>query len=182
MHHEIIIAGFGGQGIMFAGQLLTHAGMVEGRHVSWIPSYGPEMRGGTANCSVVISNREISSPIVTEPTILIVFNQPSLEKFENCVKPEGFIFYNSSIIKRAPQNQNASSYGVPVNEMADELGNPKVANMVMLGALIKITKIVSPETLLSSLEKALGRNKKNMLSLNEKALKAGMEYASKKLK
>ncbi|NLO89178.1 MAG: 2-oxoacid:ferredoxin oxidoreductase subunit gamma [Clostridia bacterium] len=182
MHHEIIIAGFGGQGILFAGQLLTHAGMVEGKHVSWIPSYGPEMRGGTANCSVVISDRGISSPIVTEPTILMAFNGPSLEKFENRIKPEGFIFYNSSIIKRDPQNPKASSYGVPVNEMAEGLGNSKVANMVMLGALIEITKIVSPETLLLSLEKALGRRKKNMLSLNEEALKAGREYAVQRLK
>ncbi len=182
MHNEIIIAGFGGQGIMLAGQLLTHAGMVEGRHVSWIPSYGPEMRGGTANCSVVISDREISSPIVTDPTILIAFNQPSLEKFEKCVKPHGFIFYNSSIIKREPQNPNASSFGIPVNEIADELGSPKVANMVMLGAFLKITNIVSPETLLASLDKILGRAKKNMLSLNEKALKAGMDFALKNLK
>jgi len=177
MHHEIIIAGFGGQGVMFAGQLLTHAGMVEERHVSWIPSYGPEMRGGTANCSVVVSDREISSPVVTEPTILVVLNQPSLDKFEPAVRPGKLIFYNSSIISRRPKRDDVTAYGIPANEMADKLGSSKVTNMVMLGALIEKTKIVALDTVLSSLEKVLPEHRHNLIPLNKRALEAGIEYA-----
>jgi len=179
MHHELILAGFGGQGIMFAGQLLTFAGMLEDKHVSWIPSYGPEMRGGTANCSVVVSDNEISSPIVTEPTVLLAFNLPSLDKFESNVLAEGLVVYNSSLIDREPERTDFTALKVPANEIAEKLGSAKVTNMVMLGAMIKKTGIVSIETVFHSLEKVLPDHRHKLIPLNKQALQAGMDHADR---
>ncbi|NLJ99640.1 MAG: 2-oxoacid:ferredoxin oxidoreductase subunit gamma [Clostridia bacterium] len=181
MHHELIIAGFGGQGIMFAGQLLTYTGMMEDRHVSYIPSYGPEMRGGTANCSVVISEKEIGSPIVTDPGILVTLNQPAFDKFAPTVKDGGLIIYNSTLINGELPGEDVETLAVPASKIADELGNPRITNMVMLGALIKKTQMVSLETILDSLEKVLPEHRHNLIPLNKQALEAGMEYTEDKL-
>ncbi|KUO51131.1 MAG: 2-oxoacid:ferredoxin oxidoreductase subunit gamma [Desulfitibacter sp. BRH_c19] len=173
MLHEIIIAGFGGQGVMSMGQLLTYAGMLEGKHVSYIPSYGPEMRGGTANCTVVISDDEIGSPIVTEPNCVIVMNLPSLTKFEPALVPKGVLLVNSSMIKEEYLRRDIKGYQVAANELAGELGNDKVANMVMLGAFLKATAAVSPKAVIESLKKVLSKRRHNLIPLNKKALELG---------
>src|SRR5512133_3706502 len=136
---EIIIAGFGGQGVMVAGQLLAHAGMEEGKQVAWIPSYGPEMRGGTANCTVIISDEEVGSPVVTNPGIASVLNLPSLDKYEPLVQPGGLLLYNSSIIDRRPERTDLRVVAIPANDEAAALGNPRLANTIMLGALLGLT-------------------------------------------
>lgn len=171
----MMIAGFGGQGIMSMGQLLVYSGLLEGKEVAWIPSYGPEMRGGTANCSVSISDTSISSPLVTEPDILIAMNRPSLEKFEWQVKSGGVILVNSSIIDYKVARKDISVYYIPVNEKAEELGEPRVANMVMLGALLKAEPVVENSSLMESLKKVLSASKHHLLPLNERALEVGGE-------
>ena len=168
-----IFAGFGGQGVLLMGQLLAAAGMKEGKNTSWIPSYGPEMRGGTANCSVMLSEEEIDSPLVTRPTSLIVMNRPSLEKFEDAVVPGGSIFVNSSMIDIKVKRTDVSAYYVPCTEIATELGNPKVSNMIMLGAYIGKSKCVDIETVLEALLEKLGERKAKLIPLNREALKRG---------
>ena len=168
-----IFAGFGGQGVLLMGQLLAAAGMKEGKNTSWIPSYGPEMRGGTANCSVMLSEQEIDSPLVTRPTSLIVMNRPSLEKFEDSVVPGGSIFVNSSMIDIKVKRTDVNAYYVPCTEIATELGNPKVSNMMMLGAYIGKSKCVDIETVLEALLEKLGERKAKLIPLNREALKRG---------
>jgi len=168
-----IFAGFGGQGVLLMGQLLAAAGMMEGKKTSWIPSYGPEMRGGTANCSVMLSDMEIDSPIVTKPTALVVMNRPSLEKFESSVVPGGSIFVNSSLIDIKVQRTDVNVYYIPCNEIAAELGNDKVANMIMLGAYLGKAKCVEIETVLDALLEKLGEKKAKLIPLNREALLRG---------
>jgi len=175
MLEELIIAGFGGQGVMSMGQLLTYAGMLENKHVAWIPSYGPEMRGGTANCAVTISDCEISSPLVAEPSVCIVMNKPSLEKFESTIKAGGLLFVNTSLIDIKPEREDIRVYEISANEIANEIGNNKVANMVMLGAVLEIIKVVEPNSVLESLKKVLGPEKHNLISINAIALKKGAD-------
>ncbi|MFZ5647781.1 MAG: 2-oxoacid:acceptor oxidoreductase family protein [Bacillota bacterium] len=173
MYEGILIAGFGGQGVLSTGQLLAYAGMVEGRHVAWIPSYGPEMRGGTANCGVTISDRPISSPVVSEPTVLIVMNRPSLEKFEKSVVKGGIIFVNSSLIDIKATRTDVSVYYIPANELAEEIGSSKVANNIILGALIDLTGVVTPGAVEKSLKEVLPPHHHKMIPLNLKALEIG---------
>lgn len=174
MTNEIIISGFGGQGVMAIGKTLCEAGMKEGKAVSWLPSYGPEMRGGTANCSVVISDAaSIVSPVVTEPTELIAMNLPSLIKFEHAVIPGGAIFVNSSIIKDKVQRKDLKAFYVPCNDIADELGNSKVANMVMLGAYIAAMQNLRPETIQEMLAHMFTGPKEKLVGLNIEALQRG---------
>ena len=170
-----IFAGFGGQGVLLMGQLLAAAGMKEGKNTSWIPSYGPEMRGGTANCSVMLSDQEIDSPLVTRPTSLIVMNRPSLEKFEDKVVPGGSIFVNSSMIDIKVKRTDVNAYYVPCTEIATELGNPKVSNMIMLGAYIGKSHCVDIETVLEALLEKLGERKAKLIPLNRQALLRGAE-------
>ncbi len=175
MLERIIISGFGGQGVMLIGRLLAYAGMIEGKKVAWMPSYGPEMRGGTANCTVLISTKEIGSPIVSHPKILIAMNQPSLDKFESNVSENGLIILNNSLIKREVKRNDVNVVKIPADDIADKLGNSRAANMVILGAYVKQSGIVKIDTIFKALEKALaGRNKK-LLSLNKEALKQGAE-------
>ena len=143
MTHEIIMAGFGGQGVMAMGKILVEAAMEEGKNVSWLPSYGPEMRGGTANCSVIVSDEPIGAPIVTEATAAIVMNRPSLDKFENDVIPGGALFINSSLIDKKASRDDIKVYYVPANDIANELGTDKVANIVMLGAYLQVSGAAS---------------------------------------
>ncbi|MBQ7092107.1 MAG: 2-oxoacid:acceptor oxidoreductase family protein [Clostridia bacterium] len=173
MTNEIIISGFGGQGVMAIGKTLTEAGMKEGMEVSWLPSYGPEMRGGTANCSVVLSDESIVSPIVLEPTELIAMNLPSLLKFESLVKPGGTIFVNSSVVDKKVERTDVKAVYVDCIKIADELGNAKVANMVMLGAYIEAMKNLSTETIKEMLVHMFTGPKAKLVDLNIEALKRG---------
>jgi len=175
MTEQVIIAGFGGQGVMSMGQLLTYAGMLEDKQVSWLPSYGPEMRGGTANCNVIISDNPVGSPIVTEATAVIAMNLPSLDKFEKAVKPGGLLLINSSLIDRKAVRDDIDVVYVPANEIAEELGNSRVANMVILGAYLAKTRIVDPKSVVESLKKVLGESKAHLIPVNEEALKRGAE-------
>ena len=175
MLERIIISGFGGQGIMLIGRLLAYAGMIEGKKVAWMPSYGPEMRGGTANCTVIISSNEIGSPIVSHPKILIAMNQPSLDKFEANVSDDGLIILNDSLIERETKRNDVKAIKIPADDIAHKLGNSRAANMVVLGAYVEQSGIVKMETIFKALEKVLaGRNKK-LLELNKEALKQGAE-------
>ena len=179
MKREIIIAGFGGQGVMSIGKTLVEAGMAEDLEVSWVPSYGPEMRGGTANCSVILSPEVIGSPIVSEPTELIAMNAPSLAKFEHSVLPGGIIFLNGTDIQPGALPEGVRVIHVPCGEIAARLGNPKVANMVMLGAYIGATKALRPETLRDMIRHKFTGAKAKLVGLNLEALEQGLACGGK---
>lgn len=171
--HQIVIAGFGGQGLLFSGKVLAYAGLLEGRELSWLPSYGPEMRGGTANCCVVISEEEIICPIVLEPTELIAMNLPSLRKFEPTVVKGGTIFVNSSIITEKVERDDVRVIYVPCLDIANELGNAKVANMVMLGAYIEAMGNLGTDTIRQMLVHMFTGPKAKLVDLNIEALRRG---------
>lgn len=176
---ESIFAGFGGQGVMLMGQLLAYSGMYEDKNVTYFPSYGPEMRGGTANCSVIVSDEPVGSPVISEPGILVAMNRPSLERFEAALKPGGTLFYNSSLIDIKPKRTDIKAYAIPANEIAIDLGNARVANMVVMGALLKATGVVSVDTVMKVLtEKVLTGKKKELVGINRAALEKGMELVS----
>ncbi|BFL14814.1 2-oxoacid:acceptor oxidoreductase family protein [Enterocloster clostridioformis] len=174
MKKEIMIAGFGGQGVMSIGKSLVEAGLQEGYEVSWVPSYGPEMRGGTANCSVILSSEPIGAPFVYTPSELIAMNGPSLKKFENDVLAGGIIFINSSVVTEGIDREVVSVCKVPCDEIAGELGNPKVANMVMLGAYAAATKALSPATLQGMIRHMFTGPKAKLVDLNLRALERGI--------
>ncbi len=178
MAQEIIMAGFGGQGIMLMGMLLSYAGMKEGKYVSWMPSYGPEMRGGTANCSVVVSDLPVASPVVTEPTTLVAMNRPSLEKFGPAVVQGGVIIINSSLVEKGSGRSDVRDLLVPANEIANELGNSRVANMVTLGTLVAATGCVSLEAVVDSLKKVLPEHRHDLIPVNKRALEKGFSLLS----
>lgn len=175
MTNEIKIAGFGGQGVLSLGMTLAYAGVFEGKQVVWMPSYGPEMRGGTANCTVIISNDRISSPIINQFDMAIILNQPSLDKFENTVKPMGQIFYESNNVINPPTREDVSVFEVPAALEAVNLKNAKGMNMIMLGAFLEKNPIVSIDSILKALKKVLPERHHHLISANEKALKRGME-------
>lgn len=176
MENKVICAGFGGQGVMSMGQLLAYAGMIEDKHVSWLPSYGPEMRGGTANCGVTVSDEEIGSPIITnDADIAIVMNLPSLIKFEKDVKPGGKIFVNSSLIEKKVERTDIEVYYIDANKLAADIGNIKAANLVMLGAVLKSTPIVDIESILEAFKKVFGPSKEKFIPQNREALIKGGE-------
>ncbi|NSW90537.1 MAG: 2-oxoacid:acceptor oxidoreductase family protein [Firmicutes bacterium] len=179
IHQEIIIAGFGGQGILSAGRILAYAGMLEGRNVSWLPSYGPEMRGGTANCHVIISDEPVGSPILNSATSLIVMNSPSLEKFEKVVVPGGIVIVDSSLVSKKPERTDLEAYQVPATMIASEMGNLTYANIILLGKLIAKTNIVSKENFVEALKYILPEKKHYMIPEEIKALEAGMGYGVK---
>lgn len=173
---RVICAGFGGQGVMSMGQLLTYAGMLEGKEVSWLPSYGPEMRGGTANCAVTVSDKPVGSPLISDDaTCAIIMNLPSLDKFENDVMPGGKVLINSSLIERKIEREDVEAYYINANELANDLGNPRVANMVMLGAYLELTKTVDVESVLEAFKKVFGPSKEKFVPLNKEALLKGAE-------
>ncbi|NLL61276.1 MAG: 2-oxoacid:ferredoxin oxidoreductase subunit gamma [Candidatus Atribacteria bacterium] len=176
MLDEIIIAGFGGQGILLIGRLIAQAGMLEGKQVSWMPSYGPEMRGGTANCTVIVSSEEVASPVVSNPSSLIAMNQPSLDKFESLVEKDGIIIVNKSLISRNVKRDDVEVVEVPANDIANELGNLRVANMVILGSYIAKSKSVKMENVFRALEEALYRQSEKMIKLNKEALERGAMF------
>lgn len=177
MHHEIIISGFGGQGVLFAGQLLAYTGLAEGRHVTWIPSYGPEMRGGTAHCTVIISDDEIGSPLVRNPDALLVLNPPSLDKYAPLVSPGGVLIVDSSLVTAGANRDDIQEIRLPAKEIAAELGVPQIANVVMLGALAQATGVARIETLEQVLQEHLGARHRDTLEANRRALRRGAEFA-----
>lgn len=175
LNEKVICAGFGGQGVMSMGQLLTYAGMLENKQVSWLPSYGPEMRGGTANCNVMISEGPIGSPVITnDATAAILMNLPSLIKFEENVAPGGIVIVNSSLIPNKVTRQDVKPYYVPANDIAGELGNVKAANMVILGAYLELAGYpVAIESIVEALKKVFGSSKAHLIPMNEDALRRG---------
>jgi 2-oxoglutarate ferredoxin oxidoreductase subunit gamma len=173
MQTEIIISGFGGQGVLFAGQLLSYAALEKGLHVTWFPSYGPEMRGGTAHCTVILSDDEIGSPIVRNPTAAIVMNLPSLDKYETLVKTAGVLVVNTSLVDRDPERDDLRIVLVPANEIAEELGDKRLANLVMLGALLNHLDVLSVEEVGTSLERHIPEHHRDLLGGNLKALERG---------
>ncbi|HVP06819.1 MAG TPA: 2-oxoacid:acceptor oxidoreductase family protein [Candidatus Acidoferrum sp.] len=178
--YEVTLAGFGGQGIMVAGQLLAYTGIKEGKNVVWLPSYGPEMRGGTAYCTVVISDKRIGSPIINNPTAACVFNRPSFDKFVPRVKPGGLVIVNSSLINTTTDRSDVTQILVPANQLALEAGNGKAANIAVLGAFVGATGLVNIDTVRRVIEEKLGK-KKEILDVNLKVLDQGYNLALKYL-
>lgn len=176
---DMLFAGFGGQGVLSMGQFLCYAAMAEGKEVSWVPSYGPEMRGGTANCMVVVANEAVDCPVFGSPDAGIMMNGPALDKFEKTIRPGGILIYNSSIIDRSVSRTDISVYPVPANDIATSLGRGQVANMVALGALLKLTPIVKVESILNVLKKNFPESKQHLLTLNLRAMEAGAESVSR---
>lgn len=176
-YRSLIAAGFGGQGIMVLGQLVAYTAINEGRHVTWIPSYGPEMRGGTANCGVVVSDEEIASPVVAEADVAVIMNNPSLEKFKDKVKPGGLLIYNSDLVNYADPRTDITVLPVPAHSVALSLGSEKVSNIVVLGALVEASDTVSKDVCLETLKEKLGKRKPEFLPMNLEAYKKGQEIA-----
>jgi 2-oxoglutarate ferredoxin oxidoreductase subunit gamma len=177
MQEEIIFSGFGGQGALFAGMLLAYAGMDNGKNVTWIPSYGPEMRGGTAHATVIISDEEIGSPVIRHPSAAIVLNHPSMEKYEPLLKEGGLLIYNSSLISKTPSRSDIRCVPIPANEIASELGSVRMANVVTLGALVAATGVLPLEAVTQALRDHLPESKRTMLEPNIQALKRGAQLA-----
>ncbi|NDW09727.1 2-oxoacid:acceptor oxidoreductase family protein [Dysgonomonas sp. 520] len=175
MIQEIIIAGFGGQGVLSMGKILAYSGLMENKEVSWFPSYGPEQRGGTANVTVILSDNEISSPVVNEFDIAIILNQPSLEKFEPTVKPGGILIYDPNGIHRPPQRKDIHVYSVAAVDAATEMQNQKAFNMIVLGGLLKVSPMVDLEHVMLGLKKSLPERHHKLLPMNEQAILKGME-------
>lgn len=182
METSIIISGFGGQGTLFAGQLLTYAALDHDKVCTWIPSYGPEMRGGTAHCTVIISEEEIGSPLVRYPDAVIALNLPSLDKYESKVKEGGVLLANSSLINRPIARTGIIGLDIPGSEIAEELGNVRITNMVMLGALLKIMPVLPLEVLKGALENHMPERNRKYLPLNFQALEAGAKFAAENVK
>ena len=179
MQKEIIIAGFGGQGVLFGGQVVAYAAMDAGKEVTWIPSYGPEMRGGTANCTVVIADQEIGSPLVKNPPLAVALNLPSFDKYEETLAPGGTLIVNKSMVDRGAKREDINVIFVPCNEIAEELGNKKLLNMVAVGALLTVLPEVTVQDVEKVLEGHLPARHKHLLPKNFEALRRGFEAASK---
>lgn len=178
MQKEIMIAGFGGQGVLFAGQILAYAGMDLGKEVTWIPSYGPEMRGGTANCTVVIADEEIGSPLVKHPPLAVALNLPSFDKCEESLASGGTLIVNQSMVDRKAKRDDIHVIFVPCNEIAEEIGSKKLLNMVAIGALLTALPEISLQDIEKALDTHLPARHKHLLPKNFEALRRGVEAAS----
>lgn len=181
MTEEIIIAGFGGQGVLSMGKILAYSGLMQGQEVTWMPSYGPEMRGGTSNVTVIISDDRISSPILTQYDTVIILNQQSMDKFENSVKPGGLLIYDPNGITRHPSRRDIQIYKVEATVAASEMENQKIFNMIILGGYLKVKPIVKMENVIKGLKKSIPERNHKLLPLNEKAILKGMEIIEKVL-
>ena len=173
---KILIAGFGGQGVLFAGKALAYTGLKNGMEVSWLPSYGPEMRGGTANCSVTLSDTPIGSPIVDKPDVLIAMNLPSLEKFYNDTEKDGFVIYDSSLITKAENREDITTVGIPATKLASDNALEGLANMIIMGKVIKETNVLTLDQIKSSLAQMVPAKKAELLEKNVKAIELGYNY------
>ncbi len=178
MTEEIVIAGFGGQGVLSMGMILCYAGMMEEKEVSWMPSYGPEMRGGTANCIVIVSDSKVSSPIISKFDTVIALNQPSVDKFEKAVKPGGTLIYDTTNIINPPTREDIDLVGIDGSNEAAKMENTKVLNMIMLGSFLKKKPIIEYDNIIAGLKQVLPERYHHLLPLNEKALNRGMELAA----
>ena len=174
---SIIISGFGGQGTLFAGQVLAYAALDNGKEVTWIPSYGPEMRGGTANCTVIISDNEIGSPLTRNPYAVVALNLPSVDKYEELLQDDGIMIANASLIDRGIERKNIRSVLIPANEIAEEIGDRRLTNMVAVGALMALLPVLSLEAVAKALEDHLPARHRKLLPANHEALKRGYEFA-----
>lgn len=181
MQTEIVIAGFGGQGVLFGGQVLAYAAMDYDKQVTWIPSYGPEMRGGTANCTVIIADEEIGSPLVRHPKAVIALNLPSLDKYEPLLAQNGVVIANASLINRSVQRADLKVVMIPANEIAEEIGDKRLTNMVMLGALMAALPVLPVEAIETALENHLPARHKKLLPANFKAIERGAQFAREAL-
>ncbi|MEG1790064.1 MAG: 2-oxoacid:acceptor oxidoreductase family protein [Oscillospiraceae bacterium] len=180
MKEQCVFAGFGGQGMLLIGKFLAEAGMESGKHVSWLPSYGPEMRGGTANCSVVVSDRPVASPLISSADTVLAMNLPSMLKFQSLVRPGGLLIVNSSIIEEKSNRDDIEVVYIPANTIAEEIGNTKGANVVFLGAYAaKRPEVVDEATIIEAIRIELGEKKAKFLEGNVKALHAGIDYVKK---
>lgn len=175
MQNETVIAGFGGQGVLFTGKAIAHAGLEKGLNVTWLPSYGPEMRGGTANCTVVISDEEIGSPQVLNPRAAIVMNQPSLDKYEDLVAPGGYLIVNTTMVNRKVNRDDIDVVELPGTDLAEEMGDKRLANTILLGALAAKSDFLDMGILEKGIAKSLSDDKKSLLDLNIRALKKGAD-------
>ena len=176
MTHEILLAGFGGQGILFSGKFLAYDGLLENREVSWLPSYGPEMRGGTCNCSIILSDTKIGSPIVSNPNVLVAMNLPSLDKFENSAVPGAKIFVDSSLIDRKVERDDVDVYYIPATKLASDENLPGLANMIMIGHVIAKAGVMPYENVETTMKKLVPAKKQNLIELNIKAVELGYNY------
>lgn len=176
MDNKILFAGFGGQGILFSGKVLAQAGLIDEKEISWLPSYGPEMRGGTANCSVMISDTPVGSPIVAQPSILIAMNKPSLFKYLDETEKGGNIFYDSSLIEDEVKRDDVSIFAIPATQMAGDNNLNGLANMIILGKVVKETNVVSYDTLMKALTKVVSTKHADKLEMNKKAIDLGFNY------
>jgi 2-oxoglutarate ferredoxin oxidoreductase subunit gamma len=177
LHHEMLIAGFGGQGVVLAGRLLAHAALAEGREVVWAPSYGPEMRGGPVHCTVIVASQRIASPEVSLADSLLIMDRASLDEFAHRVKPGGLFVLNSTLVHARPEDDTCEVLAIAASDVAEELGNPQVANVVMLGALLTKRTIVSPESIKGAMRVLAGKGYEKLIPVNERALARGMELA-----
>lgn len=173
---NMLIAGFGGQGVLFAGKFIAYKGLLEGKELSWLPSYGPEMRGGTANCSVILSDIPVGSPIVSKPDVLMAMNLPSLDKYESSVVANGSIFVDSTLIDRKVSRTDVKSYYIPATKLAKDAGFPTLANMIMVGKMIKEAGIVSHDGLTDALKKVVSAKRAELLDVNLQAIEMGYNY------
>lgn len=178
MKEEIIIAGFGGQGVLSMGKILAYAGLMSGKEITWMPAYGPEQRGGTANVTVIISDAKISSPVLNTYNTAIILNQQSLDKFESKVRPGGILIYDPHGIHRKPERKDIRIYAVNATDTATEMDNVKATNMIILGAYLKVNPIVKIDAVLAGLKKTLPKRHHNLLPVNEAALKKGSEIVN----
>ncbi len=176
MTTQFLLSGFGGQGVLFVGKFLAYKGLVEGKQVSWLPSYGPEMRGGTASCGVIISDEPVGSPIVATPDVLVAMNLPSLDRYESAVAENGMIFADSSLIERELEREDVKGFFIPATRLASENGIPKLANMILLGKIFKELGQFDEAALKATLEKVIPPKHADMLDVNLKALKLGADF------
>lgn len=172
---QFLFSGFGGQGILFAGKFVAYKGLTDGKQVSWLPSYGPEMRGGTASCSVIVSDEPVGSPIVSKPDVLVAMNLPSLDKFESTVAPGGIIFMDSTLIDRDVARTDVTVYKVPATRLAGENNMPTLANMILLGKILSVLGEDAPESIDAALKKVISAKRADMMEVNLRALKLGAE-------
>ena len=173
---EFLFSGFGGQGILFAGKFVAYKGLVDNKQVSWLPSYGPEMRGGTASCSVIVSDTPVGSPIVSEPDVLVAMNLPSLDRFESQVKAGGIIFLDSSLIERPVRRTDVTVYAIPATQMASDNGMPTLANMIIIGKILKVLDDFGEASVAAALGKVISAKHADMMEINRKAMQLGADY------